>query len=119
MNTTQNTPQLCSRFGKILAAAIMLQFASLQGNATIIDYRSSSFPADLVTSSYNYGGVTVTGGPGLLFVNVSNGLSIFGDNQYAVDAGEFIDFMLLFMSGPQETEAKQNDLVTTQVEEPK
>jgi hypothetical protein len=30
-----------------------------------------------------------------------------------------IGFMLLFMSGPQETEAKQNDLVTTQVEEPK
>jgi hypothetical protein len=92
MNTTQNAPQLCSRFGKVLAVAIMLQSASLKGNATTIDYRSSSFPADLVTSSYSYGGVTVTGGPGLLFVNVSNGLSIFGDNQYAVDAGEFINF---------------------------
>jgi hypothetical protein len=80
-------------FGKIFAAILCVQVAAIEGRANTIDYRFSSTPVNLTTTSYNYGGVTVTGGPGSLFVNVSNGLSILGgDNNFAVDVGESIDF---------------------------
>jgi hypothetical protein len=79
--------------GKIFAAILWLLVAVAQVRANTIDYRFSSTPLDLTTTSYNYGGVTVTGGPGSVFVNVSNGLSIVGGgNDYAVDFGESIDF---------------------------
>jgi hypothetical protein len=92
MSTQQNpTPNLI-RIGKILASTLLLQLASIPAVATVIDYRYSSAPNDLTVSSYNYGGVTVTGGAGLLFINVSNGISVYGDNQYSIDLGEYVDF---------------------------
>jgi len=59
--------------------------------ATTIDYRFAS-GTDLEVSSFDFDGVTVTGGAGLVFVNVSNGLSIIGGNNSAVDPGEFLTF---------------------------
>jgi hypothetical protein len=66
-------------------------------SAGTIDYRFVS-GVDVQTTSFDSGGVTVTGGPGLVFVNVSNGLSIIGGNNSAVDPGEFLAFS--FDGGP-------------------
>jgi hypothetical protein len=67
-------------------------------SAATIDYKFAS-STDLQTALFNFGGVTVTGGPRLIFVNVSNGLSIIGGtNSSAVDPGEFLDFS--FNAGP-------------------
>lgn len=59
--------------------------------AGTIDYRFAT-GSNLQVSSFDFGGVTVTGGAGLVFVNVSNGLSIIGGNNSAVDPGEFLTF---------------------------
>jgi hypothetical protein len=67
-------------------------------SATTIDYRFVS-GVDVDTASFDSTGVTVTGGPGLVFVNVSNGLSVFGGgNDSAVNVGEFLSFS--FDAGP-------------------
>jgi hypothetical protein len=66
-------------------------------HATIIDYRDVN-STDLEVSSFDFDGVTVTGGSGLVFINVSNGLSIIGGNNSAVDPGEFLTFT--FDQGP-------------------
>jgi hypothetical protein len=69
--------------------------AALRGGT--IDYRFA-LPSDLQTTSFDFGGVTVTGGPGLVFVAQSDGLSIIGGNDSAVDPGEFLTFT--FDQGP-------------------
>lgn len=59
--------------------------------AATIDYRFVGL-VDRQTTTFTAEGVTVTGGPGLVFVNISNGLSIIGVNNSAVDPGEFLNF---------------------------
>jgi hypothetical protein len=61
-------------------------------SAGVIDYKYASL-TNLNVSSFDFGGVNVTGGPRLIFVNVSNGLSILGGgSNFGVDPGEFLDF---------------------------
>jgi hypothetical protein len=79
------------RFALPAASVLFLLLSSLglDAQANTIDYRS---PDQLHTALYDRDGVTVTGGPGLVNVNLSNGLSVVGSNDFAVDAGEFLSF---------------------------
>src|SRR5450631_4225662 len=61
-------------------------------SAGTIDYRFAT-GTNTTTSSFDFGGVTVTGGPGQIFINVSNGLGIIGgSSNLTVDPGEFLTF---------------------------
>jgi hypothetical protein len=74
-----------------LRSLCLLCVAVVPLSANTIDYRFVS-GVDVQTASFDSAGVTVTGGPGLVFVNVSNGLSVIGGNNSSVNPGEFLDF---------------------------
>lgn len=89
--STINQPTARPRSRAAIAAGILaaLLATSLSAHADTIDYR---FLGELQTTSFTHDGVTVTGGPGLVYVNLSNGLSIVGGNNYSVDPGEYLNF---------------------------
>jgi hypothetical protein len=89
---------LTNRRKLIFLKPLLLALCAVGALRADIDYRGVT-STDLEVTSFDFGGVTVTGGAGLVFVNVSNGLSIIGGNDSAVDPGEYLTFT--FDAGPE------------------
>ena len=85
----------CKRAYRIVLSAMVLLLVVIDARSDTIDYKFVTSIDETHTALFDYGGVTVTGGPRLVNVNLSNGLSIIGGgNDYAVDSGEFLTFAL-------------------------